>query len=131
MEIFGSGGIILLIVAVLWLSFMTPTGQRREVEAKAKRESVVRTRKSAARPIKFTTIATTPVNKGLQAEVKAEAAPEKVVINRLPDPLSARIGTIENVPWAEVKDLDKAREEKAKISSENLDEILRRRRANG
>ena len=131
MEAFGSGGIILLIVAVLWLAFMTPTGQRREKIVKTKSVRVPQARKSNDRPLKFTTMAQTPINKGLQGELPADSATEKVVINRLPDPLSARIGSIENIPWAEVKDLEKAREEKAKISSENLDEILRRRRANG
>ncbi|MEY4655449.1 MAG: hypothetical protein ACK5CU_02830 [Rhodoluna sp.] len=131
MEAFGSGGILLLVIAVLWLTFMTPTGQRREKSVKTKSTRTQRSGSVAARPLKYTTIATTPINKGLQAEVSPAPVAEKVVINRLPDPLSARIGSIENVPWAEVKDLDKAREEKAKISSENLDEILKRRRANG
>jgi len=116
---------------VLWLAFMTPTGQRREKTVKTKSVRVPQARKSNGRPLKFTTMAQTPINKGRQGELPADSATEKVVINRLPDPLSARIGSIENIPWAEVKDLEKAREEKAKISSENLDEILRRRRANG
>jgi hypothetical protein len=131
MEAFGSGGIVLLIVAVLWLAFMTPTGQRREKTVKTKSARVAPAKKSNDRPLKFTTMAQTPINKGLQGDVVTGSAVEKVVVNRLPDPLSARIGTIENIPWAEVKDLEKAREEKAKINSENLDEILRRRRANG
>lgn len=131
MEAFGSGGIVLLVIAVLWLTFMTPTGARKEKEVKTKNLRAVRTTKPASRPLNYTTMAQTPINKGLQAEVVAAPVVEKVVINRLPDPLSARIGTIENIPWAEVKDLAEARDEKTKISSENLDEILQRRRANG
>lgn len=131
MEAFGSGGILLLVIAVLWLTFMTPTGQRREKSVRTKSTKTQRSTSVAARPLKYTTMATTPINKGLQVEVSPAAVTEKVVISRLPDPLSARIGSIENVPWAEVKDLDRAREAKAKISSENLDEILKRRRANG
>lgn len=131
MEAFGSGGILLLVIAILWLTFMTPTGQRREKTVKTKSDRQLRRRNTADRPLQYTTKANTPVNKGLQAEVTVAPSPEKVVINRLPDPLSARIGSIENIPWAEVKDLEQARVAKAKITSENLDEILKRRRANG
>jgi len=56
---------------------------------------------------------------------------QKVVVNRLPDPLSARLGKIESVQWAQVHELEDARAEKEQLSSENLDEILRRRRSNG
>jgi hypothetical protein len=35
------------------------------------------------------------------------------------------------VKWADVVPLENAREEKEKVSSETLDEILKRRRANG
>jgi hypothetical protein len=38
---------------------------------------------------------------------------------------------LENVKWAEVVPLEEVREEKEKISSETLDEILQRRRSNG
>jgi len=54
-----------------------------------------------------------------------------VIVNRLPDPLSARLGKIESVKWAEILELDDARKEKENISSESLDEIMRRRRSNG
>ena len=72
-------------------------------------------------------------NKGVAEELVSEALPavEKVVINRLPDPLSARLGKIESVNWADVVELNDARKEKENISSENLDEIMRRRRSNG
>jgi len=131
MEIIGSGGVALLLIAVAWLGFMTPTGQR----------SVKVEKKSKARPVKIqrvrqnpNAIATRPTSRvvtGEQASTTAAVAPEKVVINRLPDPLSARLGTIENVEWAEVHNLEKVREEKAQTELQNLDEILQRRRSNG
>jgi hypothetical protein len=52
-------------------------------------------------------------------------------MNRLPDPLSARLGKIEDVKCADIHELENARKEKENISSENLDEIMRRRRSNG
>jgi hypothetical protein len=64
------------------------------------------------------------------AEVKQVQA-EKVSVNRLPDPLSARLGKIESVQWAEVRELKDAREVKESLSSKSLDEILERRRSNG
>jgi hypothetical protein len=81
----------------------------------------------------------TQQNPWFQADVEGIAKQEettvqpaaKVEVNRLPDPLSARLGKIENVQWAEVRELDQAREVKEKLSSETLDEILERRRSNG
>ena len=131
MEFIGSGGIVLLILAVLWLSFIAPANQNTSAKPKNKRKTTKTSLKLAKSAIKVSYTPRTLVNTGTQAELKPEKEAEKVVINRLPDPLSARIGTIENVAWAEVKDLDSAREEKQRISSENLDEILKRRRSIG
>ncbi|NBW72824.1 MAG: hypothetical protein EBR26_00195 [Microbacteriaceae bacterium] len=131
MEFIGSGGIVLLILAVLWLSFIAPANQNTSAKPKNKRKTTKTTLKPAKSSIKVSYTPRTLINTGIQAEPKAEKEAEKVVINRLPDPLSARIGKIENVAWAEVKDLDSAREEKQRISSENLDEILKRRRSIG
>jgi hypothetical protein len=91
----------------------------------------------AAKPLKIQV--RSQQNPWFQAEVEAIApisvvAPEqaaKVEVNRLPDPLSARLGKIENVQWAEVRDLSEAREVKENVSSKSLDEILERRRSNG
>jgi hypothetical protein len=55
----------------------------------------------------------------------------RVEVNRLPDPLSARLGKIENVQWAEVREINQAREVKENLTAESLDEILQRRRSNG
>ena len=131
MEFIGSGGIVLLILAVLWLSFIAPANQNTSAKAKNKRKTPKTTLKPVKSAIKVSYTPRTLINTGTQADSKAQKEPEKVVINRLPDPLSARIGTIENVSWAEVENLDSAREEKQRISSENLDEILKRRRSIG
>jgi hypothetical protein len=139
MEITGSGGILLLVIAVLWLGFMTPSGKSGLGDATKKRKRVQRvsTQTQAAKPIKVQV--RTQQNPWFQADVEAieplaatqpQSAP-KVEVNRLPDPLSARLGKIENVQWAEVREISQAREEKENVSSKTLDEILERRRSNG
>jgi hypothetical protein len=139
MEITGTGGILLLVIAVLWLGFMTPSG-------KSGLGDLTKRRKRVARVIAPSKVATTPKiqvrtqqNPWFQADVEGMAKQTettvqpaaKVEVNRLPDPLSARLGKIENVQWAEVRELDQVREVKEKLSSETLDEILERRRSNG
>lgn len=131
MEFLGSGGVVLLLIAVAWLAFMTPTGQRSTKAEKNKRSRQVKSQRSVQIRQNNTMQPRTRVVIGEQARSEIEITPEKVVINRLPDPLSARLGTIENVSWAAVHDLEKVREEKEKISSETLDEILKRRRSIG
>jgi hypothetical protein len=139
MEITGTGGLLLLVIAVLWLGFLTPSGKSGLGDLTKRRRRVER----AVVPPK---VANTPriqfrtqQNPWFQADVEGIAKQEettvqpaaKVEVNRLPDPLSARLGKIENVQWAEVRELDQAREVKEKLSSETLDEILERRRSNG
>lgn len=138
MEFTGTGGVLLVVVAVLWLGFMTPSGKRGindHSEAKANRRAPrrapsVQVKKEVAKPNVAQWF-----DEAMTSEVESlsEVAPtaEKVVVNRLPDPLSARLGKIESVKWAEILELDDARKEKENISSENLDEIMRRRRSNG
>lgn len=139
MEITGSGGILLLIVAVLWLGFMTPSGKRglSDRKVKTKKQRNIRTVNYAAAQ-KNNVVAPREANSYLASRaVSVEVAtpvtqqPQKVVVNRLPDPLSARLGKIESVQWAQVLELEDVRKEKEQLSSENLDEILRRRRSNG
>lgn len=139
MEITGSGGILLLIVAVLWLGFMTPSGKRglSDRKVKTKKQRNIRTVSYSAAQ-RNTVAAPREANsylpsKATEVETAAPVAqqPQKVVVNRLPDPLSARLGKIESVQWAQVHELEDARAEKEQLSSENLDEILRRRRSNG
>lgn len=139
MEITGSGGILLLIVAVLWLGFMTPSGKRglSDRKVKTKKQRKIRTVSYSAAQ-RNPVVATREANSYLasrpaQVEIATPVAQEsqKVVVNRLPDPLSARLGKIESVQWAQVHELEDARVEKEQLSSENLDEILRRRRSNG
>ncbi len=139
MEITGSGGILLLIVAVLWLGFMTPSGKRglSDRKVKTKKQRNIRT-VSYSETQKNTVAAPREANSYLASRatevetlVPVAKATQKVVINRLPDPLSARLGKIESVQWAQVHELEDARAEKEQLSSENLDEILRRRRSNG
>ncbi len=131
MEFLGSGGVLLVIIAVLWFVFMTPSGERSVRSQKSKRSRAAKLQKTPRRAPITPKTATTPVFIGQEADLQVATAPEKVVINRLPDPLSARLGTMENVSWAEVHEIDKAREEKENLNTENLDEILKRRRSNG
>jgi len=139
MEITGSGGILLLIVAVLWLGFMTPSGKRglSDRKVKTKKQRNIRTVSYSAAQ-RSTVLPPREANSYLasratEVETVATVAQtsQKVVVNRLPDPLSARLGKIESVQWAQVHELEDARVEKEQLSSENLDEILRRRRSNG
>lgn len=139
MEISGSGGLLLLVVAVLWLGFMTPSTKRSESAASKKRKRVESsaTFTQAGKTVKIQ--ARTQENPWIQADVAGiaetsaatEVPVEKISVNRLPDPLSARLGKIENVKWAEVRELKEAREVKENLSSKSLDEILERRRSNG
>jgi hypothetical protein len=138
MEFTGTGGILLLVIAVLWLGFMTPSGKRgindhneaRANRRAARRASAVKA-ESEEKVVELNPWFETELS--VKEETLAEVAPavEKVVVNRLPDPLSARLGKIESVNWADVVELNDARKEKENISSENLDEIMRRRRSNG
>jgi len=138
MEFTGTGGILLLVIAVLWLGFMTPSGKRGindHTEARAYRRAA-RGESAVQAKSEEKVVEVNPwFEKELSVEVEtlSEVAPavEKVVVNRLPDPLSARLGKIESVNWADVVELNDARKEKENISSENLDEIMRRRRSNG
>jgi hypothetical protein len=135
MEFLGSGGIVLVVLAVLWLGFLTPTGQKglQDRQPRAKRQA--RSLKTVAVSRKTRNLPRYRVITGVQAgsitEKIVEKAAEKVIISPLPDPLSARLGTLENVSWAEVHPIEKLREEKEKVSAESLDEILKRRRSNG
>lgn len=138
MEITGTGGILLLVIAVLWLGFMTPSGKRGindHTEARANRRAARRASAVQAESEEKVVAVNPWFEKELSVagEALSEVAPaaEKVVVNRLPDPLSARLGKIENVNWADVVELNDARKEKENISSESLDEIMRRRRSNG
>ena len=138
MEFTGTGGVLLLVLAVLWLGFMTPSGKRGindHNEARANRRAARRASAVKANSEEEVVVANPWFEKELTVEVEtlSEVAPaaEKVVVNRLPDPLSARLGKIESVNWADVVELNDARKEKDNISSENLDEIMRRRRSNG
>ncbi|MEY4418323.1 MAG: hypothetical protein RIQ88_761 [Actinomycetota bacterium] len=131
MEFLGSGGLILLIITVAWLAFLTPTGTRSVKTPKKNRVSAIKIVRSTQLPANNALKTQTPINKGLQDNLAAVEESKKVVINRLPDPLSARLGSIENVEWAQVHDLEKVRTEREQISSETLDEIMQRRRSNG
>lgn len=138
MEFTGTGGILLLVVAVLWLGFMTPSGKRgindhnqaRSTRKATRRAPAVQVRKETPQVL-VTPWFETQVISEVKSLSKALPIVEKVVVNRLPDPLSARLGKIENVRWAEILELEDARKEKENISSENLDDIMRRRRSNG
>jgi hypothetical protein len=139
MEITGTGGILLLVVAVLWLGFMTPSGKSGLGDATRRRRRVdrvvIQTRAADKQKIQVKT----KQNPWYLADVKGvekiqpveEIQSTRVEVNRLPDPLSARLGKIENVQWAEVREINQAREVKENLTAESLDEILKRRRSNG
>jgi hypothetical protein len=139
MEITGTGGILLLVVAVLWLGFMTPSGKSGLRDATKRRTRVdrvvVQTRVADKQKVQVKTQQNPWYLADLEAmeqvAVVEEPQAAKVEVNRLPDPLSARLGKIENVQWAEVREINQAREVKENITSESLDEILQRRRSNG
>jgi hypothetical protein len=138
MEFTGTGGILLLVVAILWLGFMTPSGKRgindhnqdRANRKTSRRAPVVQVKKEAQQIVVSPWFENQVIS---EVESLAEVVPaaEKAVVNRLPDPLSARLGKIESVKWAEILELEDVRKEKENISSENLDDIMRRRRSNG
>ena len=139
MEITGTGGILLLVVAVLWLGFMTPSGKSGLRDATKRRTRVDRVVVQSRAADKQKVQVKTQQNPWYDADVAGieqvaaieEPQVAKVEVNRLPDPLSARLGKIENVQWAEVREINQAREVKENITSESLDEILQRRRSNG
>ena len=139
MEITGTGGLLLLVIAVLWLGFMTPSGKSGLRDATKRRKRVERVSRPAQQANQPRIQLRTQQNPWIQADVEAmeqlaaqEAEqPKRVEINRLPDPLSARLGKIENVQWAEVRELNQVREVKENMKPETLDEILERRRSNG
>ena len=139
MEITGTGGILLLVIAVLWLGFMTPSGKSGLCDATKRRTRVervvVQTRAADKQKIQVKTQQNPWFDADVAgiapAAVAEEPQVEKVEVNRLPDPLSARLGKIENVQWAEVREINQAREVKEIVTSESLDEILQRRRSNG
>jgi uncharacterized protein (DUF2344 family) len=118
---------------------MTPSGKSGLRDATKRRKRVERVSRPAQKSNQPRIQLRTQQNPWIQADVEAmeqlaaqEAEqPKKVEINRLPDPLSARLGKIENVQWAEVRELNQAREVKENMKPEILDEILERRRSNG
>ena len=128
-----------MVVAVLWLGFMTPSGKSGLRDATKRRTRVdrvvVQTRAADKQKIQVKThqnpwyLADVA---GMQQNAVLEPVQvTKVEVNRLPDPLSARLGKIESVQWAEIREINKAREVKENLTSESLDEILQRRRSNG
>lgn len=139
MEITGTGGILLLVVAVLWLGFMTPSGKSGLGDATRRRRRVdrvvIQTRAADKQKIQVKTKKNPWYLADVEGVEKIQPVEEiqstRVEVNRLPDPLSARLGKIENVQWAEVREINQAREVKENLTAESLDEILQRRRSNG
>lgn len=139
MEITGTGGILLLVVAVLWLGFMTPSGKSGLGDSTRRRRRVdrvvIQTRAADKQKIQVKTKQNPWYLADVEGVEKIQPVEEiqstRVEVNRLPDPLSARLGKIENVQWAEVREINQAREVKENLTAESLDEILQRRRSNG
>jgi hypothetical protein len=136
----GFGGLALAVVAGLWLMVFVPSWFKRAqdrdrgvLNERARGSKTKRNQTSGRRPSVDNFAA-------LAREYAAEQEPLKVeesngrgwVRTELPEPKMAK-GTLEVVQLAEVSTLDSAREQAAarKLEQHELDEILRRRRANG
>jgi hypothetical protein len=136
----GFGGMALAVVAGLWLLVFVPSwfkrAQDRERGVSNHRPSVARARRRQA-PVKRASVDNFVA---LAREFAGESAESAVEIsdprawqrNELPEP-RAFMGTLETPELAEVSSLEAVRETVAarKLEQSELDEILRRRRANG
>jgi hypothetical protein len=136
----GFGGMALAVVAGLWLLVFVPSwfkrSQDRErgiVQSRPKIAKVKRSASSSRRPSvdNFVSLAR-DYAETIESEVSVSADPRAWQRTELPTPRFHE-GTLEAVQFADVVSMDAAREEVAtrKLEQHELDEILRRRRANG
>ena len=134
----GFGGLALAVVAGLWLFVFVPSWFKRAQDRERgiiqpRAGKVQRAKAPVRRPSVDNFVALARDYAGESAEKVAEATdPRAWQRNELPEPLANR-GTLEAVTLAEVSSFEAARENVAarKLEQHELDEILRRRRANG
>ncbi len=136
----GFGGLALAVVAGLWLMVFVPSWFKRAQDRERGIDVNRPTRKKnksaktpARRPSVDNFVALAREYAGVAEEVTSEAVdPRAWQRNALPAPRSFE-GTLEVVSLAEVTSLESARENQVsrKLEQHELDEILRRRRANG
>jgi hypothetical protein len=136
----GFGGMALAVVAGLWLMVFVPSwfkrAQDRERGASNHRAKVARSQR-VKQPVKRASVDNF-VALAREYAGEPEPSPAKVVDprgwqrNELPEPLAFR-GSVELAELAEVSSIEAARNTVAarKLEQSELDEILRRRRANG
>jgi hypothetical protein len=132
----GFGGMALAVVAGLWLLVFVPSWFKR-AQDRERGISQARSNKSkrAKAPVKrasvdnFVALAREYAGESVQVE---ESDPRAWQRNELPEPRAFQ-GTLEVVELAEVASIETVREIAAarKLEQSELDEILRRRRANG
>ena len=136
----GFGGMALAVVAGLWLLVFVPSwfkrSQDRErgiVQSRPKIAKVKRSASTGRRPSvdNFVSLAR-DYAETIESEVSVSADPRAWQRTELPTPRFHE-GTLETVQFADVVSMDAARVEVAtrKLEQHELDEILRRRRANG
>jgi hypothetical protein len=136
----GFGGMALAVVAGLWLLVFVPSWFKRAQDrergivtqrpAKVAKVSRAQAPRKRASVDNFVALAREYAGEPELTEVAAD--PRAWERNQLPDPRTFQ-GTLEVVELAEVATLEVAREVVAarKLEQHELDEILRRRRANG
>jgi hypothetical protein len=137
MNFLGSGGLALAVVAALWILVFVPSWFSR---AEEREHRVSKRAKSATPKLKRSSIRVSSqqnfdqIVAGFAAAVEAKAEIEDRTWQRteLPAPI-VRLGELEVAELAEVVQIEPARQsaEIRKLDQKELDEILRRRRANG
>ena len=133
----GSGGLALAVVAALWILVFVPSWFSR---AQEREHGVSKRAKSSSPKIKRSNIRVSSqhdfdrIVSGFVAPLETEASVEDRSWQRteLPAPI-VRLGELEVAKLAEVVQIEPARQsaEVKKLDQKELDEILRRRRANG
>ena len=138
MDFSGFGGLALAVVAGLWLLVFVPSwfkrSQERERGVFSSRSKPARSRKVSAISRRVTSDNFTQLAQSLAGEQPIEAAIDERawVRTELPEPTSFN-GSLEVVEFAEVVEFSdvQVQAQARKLEQSELDEILRRRRANG
>lgn len=130
----GFSGLALAVVAGLWLLVFVPSWFKR---AQDRENGFVVTRQKTARNKSKKTARPIAVNDNFNALARDYSSIVNEVIEdrgwerqQLPEP-TAFNGTLEVVELAEVSSIEEARNASKRLEQHELDEILRRRRANG
>ena len=138
MDFSGFGGLALAVVAGLWLMVFVPSwfkrSQERERGSYAPRTTKSRSRKVTEISSRITSDNFIELARSLSQEPAQQSAivERAWVRNELPTPTTLN-GSIESVEFAKVVEFSEAQTQATsrKLEQSELDEILRRRRANG